>query len=155
MGVTSLFAGGGGTHHSQPPAIRLAPSQSAAATTAITSAPKARALRAASSPTSTTVAATGGATTGGGKGLTHLFSSSTCAHTAKTGATSGQAGVNCAPYDSNTPALVVRVPLPDNPTNLKRVGVTSDKVDCSKLPKNRVARCVQQQDPSNSVSRSE
>ena len=65
---------------------------------------------------------------------------------------SGEAGLNCG-YDANTPALVVRVPLPKNPTKLHDVGVTSDKVDCSKLPKNKVARCVQQQNPSTSVSR--
>jgi hypothetical protein len=62
-----------------------------------------------------------------------------------------QAGVNCK-YDPTTPALVVRVPLPKNPTNLTYIGITSDKVDCTKLPKNRIARCVQQQHPTTSVS---
>jgi len=55
---------------------------------------------------------------------------------------------------SQARALVVRVPLPNNPTDLHYVGVTSDKVDCSKLPKTPVARCVEQQNPSTSVSRS-
>ena len=152
FGVTTLFTGG---PHSHAPTVRLAPSQSAAATTAAALAAQKASLpnAAPAAPTAPAAAAGGGGGSGGQHtGLSHVINTPICAHTAKTGATSGTAGVNCA-YNPTTPALVVRVPLPDNPTQMTYVGVTSDKVDCRKLPKTPVARCVEQQDPSAPVSR--
>src|SRR3954469_2887450 len=153
LGVTTLFVGGGGPHAVGAPAIRLAPSQTAAAVQRVAAAPR-TAKAASASPTSTaTTFAAGGSAAGGGRHiLGNLVGGSHCAHTAKPGATSGQAGLNCG-YDAKTRALVVRVPLPENPTKLEYLGVTSDKVDCTKLPKTPVARCVNQQNPSTSVSR--
>ena len=153
LGVTTLFVGG---PHRSGPAVRLAPSQSAAATSAMPVAPGEPAPRAAVPPKTAAGTAGGGAGShsGGNSGsLKTLLFGPKCAHTAKTRATSGTAGVNCG-YNPTPPALVVRVPLPNNPTSLRYVGVTSDKVDCRKLPATPVARCVEQQHPSTSVSRS-
>jgi RNA polymerase sigma-70 factor (ECF subfamily) len=145
LGVTSLF-GGGGEHLSQAPALRLAPSTSTAAQVPLARTTRSSAApHAAASPTSTAVASTSGTTTGT-RHKRKTIGPRTCM-----GGSSRQAGLNCN-YDPGTPALVVRVPLPKNPTNLTYVGVTSDKVDCTKLPKNRIARCVDQEHPTTSVS---
>jgi RNA polymerase sigma-70 factor (ECF subfamily) len=149
LGVTTLF--GGGAHHLTTPAVNLAPSQSAVATSRLpstTSGPSATAAALATSGGATPPSSTAHA------GHPFGFLNHQCARTPKTGETSGRAGLNCH-YDSTTPALVVRVPLPNNPTGLHYVGITSNKVDCRKLPKAPIARCVQQQNPSTSVSRSE
>ncbi|MFL6238391.1 MAG: RNA polymerase sigma factor [Actinomycetes bacterium] len=152
LGVTTFFLGAGATHQpARPP--RLLPSESTAATQTVRAAP----------PTVAHGATNGGPGGGGGGKVTGgphrgngpvitLITGHHCARDPRTGATSGQAGVNCH-YNPTTPAVVVRVPLPNNPTGLDYVGLTSDKIDCRKLPRNRIARCVDQQQPSTSVSR--
>src|SRR3954453_18943236 len=120
LGVTTLFVGGGGPHAVGAPAIRLAPSQTAAAVQRVADAPKASKAAAPASPTSTATTLTAGGSAGGGGRhvLRNFVGDSRCADTPKTGATSGQAGLNCS-YNSHTKALVVRVPLPDNPTKVQ------------------------------------
>lgn len=152
FGVATFFTGGA-PQQSTHPALRLAPSQSTSVSlpAAAPTQPKPGAAAPSAGPTATSATAGAG---GRQRGLGSVLTQKHCARTAKTGATSGRTGLNCAPYDPTTPALVVRVPLPaNNPTGLQYVGVTSNKVDCKKLPKNRIARCLQQQDPSTSVSR--
>jgi RNA polymerase sigma-70 factor (ECF subfamily) len=153
LGVTSLFAGGG-VHVPGAPSVRLAPSQSAVATSALSSASQAhQAVTKASGTTPATASSSPAATSKAKHNVGALLSQPVCARTVQTHQTSGTAGLNCAPYDAGTPALVVRVPLPGNPTQLKYVGLTSDKVDCRKLPDTPVARCVEQQHPSQPIGR--
>ena len=152
LGVTSLFPGA--AHSSTPASPRLAPSQSAVATSAITDVPKAHAgSTLASSSHAAAKPSTSAPKHASKHNLGTLFTTPVCAQTVKTRATSGEAGLNCAPYNAGTPALVVRVPLPNNPTQLHYVGLTSDKVDCRKLPDTPVARCVEQQHPSKPIGR--
>jgi hypothetical protein len=150
LGVTALLPGGVVV---STPSTRLAPSQSAMATSAMTAVAQSH-----SAPTTKSAAKAASSTTtpqnkAAKRGLlSHVLTDPRCASTPKTGATSGQAGVNCS-YNAGTPALVVRVPVPNNPTQLHYVGLTSDKVDCRKLPNTPVARCVEQQQPSQPIGR--
>src|SRR4051794_4458294 len=103
LGVTTLFVGSGGPHAVGAPAMRLAPSQTAAAVQRVAEAPKASKAAAPASPTSTATTLTAGGSAGGGGRhvLRNFVGDSRCADTPKTGATSGQAGLNCS-YNSHT-----------------------------------------------------
>jgi RNA polymerase sigma-70 factor (ECF subfamily) len=148
LGVTTLFVGPGGGAPVRHPAIQLAPSQSAAAQLARPTSTGGAVAAGHTGAAASTVAA---AASHGGSGHATPVVRPVCAGTAKNGASRGQVGINCTAPDPSTPVLVVAVPLPNNPTKLTYVGVTSDKVDCSKVPNLRIARCAPQQDPSTSV----
>ena len=151
MGVAALFIGGGAGAGQRPPAVFIGPSQTASATTSAAAVAGPSSAAGTAAPTATGSSASVGGS-GGSHGLSHPLRTPVCARTARTAATSGQAGVNCH-YDSGTPALVIGIPVPNNPTRVKHIGVTSDKVNCRKVPNTPVARCVQQDQPSTTVSR--
>ena len=49
-------------------------------------------------------------------------------------------GMACSPAED--PALMVSVPLPDNPSDIGQVGLESNKVDCSALPQLPFTQCT-------------
>ncbi|MDX6287749.1 MAG: hypothetical protein QOG53_3234 [Frankiales bacterium] len=136
IGASAVFIGPATVDGSRgTPTVAISPSQAASeaakATTSVPQAPVATSTHA----TPTAVPTTSNAPR---RLLPHVDENG-CVD--NTGARAGtKTGVNCVPPDPTVPVLVIGVPVPVNPTN-KEVGVSSDKVDCTKVPNTPVSHC--------------
>jgi RNA polymerase sigma-70 factor (ECF subfamily) len=146
MGAAAVFVGPGGTGspHSAP-AVAISPSQTASTTGSPAAKPMYKPSFAAPTQAGTPSAST---TTSSAprSGLSRVILGPKCV----SNASGTKTGINCAAPDPRVPVLVIHVPLPVNPTNTE-VGVSSDKVDCTKLPNTPISRCVKGTHPSPPV----
>jgi RNA polymerase sigma-70 factor (ECF subfamily) len=144
LGAAAVFVGPGGPGETQrAPAVAISPSQTASTTTS----PAAQSL-APSSTAAPSQGSTPGATSttpaGPRRGLPPI------AGPCIDNQSGTKTGINCVAPDPTVPVLVIHAPLPVNPAG-KEVGVSSDKINCTKLPNTPVSRCVKGTQPSPPV----
>jgi RNA polymerase sigma-70 factor (ECF subfamily) len=147
IGAAAVFVmPGGGTGTQRIPAVAISPTHTAAAattTTGVTATPS-------HGGAPKLAASAAGGASGGGTGPTHhdvgdLIGKAAphrCVRNQGSRADT-QTGINCAAPDPTAPVFVVRVPVPKNPVISREVGISSDRVDCRKLPDSTISRCVQ------------